>query len=168
RLRRSWSLRVRSFSFGYYPENSLFEERNHHVIHKIVDVLDSIRLRDVNMLKEASEKHFIRGCHNVTLGHTFHSFDNAVVKIDRFSNSVTIEHVAETSIKFEEDHLEGIKGSGKMSGSKNTSKLLESKRNFNILNDKSNREGSIQVLNEADTFVELKNKHRANLFVDIE
>ncbi|GJU30808.1 hypothetical protein Tco_1174397 [Tanacetum coccineum] len=51
---------------------------------------------------------------------------------------------------------------------KNTSKLLESKRNFNISNDKGDREGSNQASNEADAFVELKNEHRANLFIDIE
>ncbi|GKC64536.1 hypothetical protein Tco_1097134, partial [Tanacetum coccineum] len=44
---------------------------------------------------------------------------------------------------------------------------FSTKTNFNISDDEGDGESSIRVLNETDTFVELKNKHRANLFVDI-
>ncbi|GKC42893.1 hypothetical protein Tco_1060615 [Tanacetum coccineum] len=152
-----------------------------------MDVLDSIRVRDANMLKEASE------CHNVTLGYTFHSFGNVVGTIERFSNGETIEHVAKTSIRMVLDHLEGVKGSvypfdlkglTKRSfieesitdqqeivmgrNTKNMSKLLESKSDLNILDDKGDGEGTIQNLNKMDTFVEFKNEYRANLFDDVE
>ncbi|GJZ06352.1 hypothetical protein Tco_0540145 [Tanacetum coccineum] len=51
---------------------------------------------------------------------------------------------------------------------KNAGKFLKTKSDFDILNDKSDGEGSIQVTNKTDTFVELKNKYRSNFLVDIE
>ncbi|GKB89577.1 hypothetical protein Tco_0961849, partial [Tanacetum coccineum] len=65
-----------------------WERGNHDMIHKIVKVCDSIRVRGANMLKESSEKHSIKKCHNITLGHTFHPFGNVVSKIEWFSNGL--------------------------------------------------------------------------------
>ncbi|GKB47458.1 hypothetical protein Tco_0898211 [Tanacetum coccineum] len=47
-------------------------------------------------------------------------------------------------------------------------KFLKTKCDFDILNDESDGEGSIQVTNKTETFVELKNKYRENFLVDIE
>nr|GEV09456.1 hypothetical protein [Tanacetum cinerariifolium] len=52
--------------------------------------------------------------------------------------------------------------------SKNVGKFLEMKSDFDISNDESDGEGSIQVVNKTDTFVELKYKYLANILVNIE
>nr|GEU60858.1 hypothetical protein [Tanacetum cinerariifolium] len=50
----------------------------------------------------------------------------------------------------------------------NAGKFLKKKSDFDISNDESDGEGSIQVANKTDTFVELKYKYRVNFFVNIE
>ncbi|GKB16165.1 reverse transcriptase domain-containing protein, partial [Tanacetum coccineum] len=47
-------------------------------------------------------------------------------------------------------------------------KFLKMKYDFDISNDESDGEGSIQVTNKTDTFVELKDEYRVNFLVDIE
>ncbi|GJT03524.1 hypothetical protein Tco_0824693 [Tanacetum coccineum] len=71
------------FPFGMILK-TLFRERNHHVIHKIEIIRESMRMSNANMFKEASEKHSIRNCHIGTLGHTYHSLGNVVGKIKAF------------------------------------------------------------------------------------
>ncbi|GKD57818.1 hypothetical protein Tco_1291205, partial [Tanacetum coccineum] len=51
---------------------------------------------------------------------------------------------------------------------KNAGIFLKTKCDFDISNDESDGEGSIQATNKTVTFVELKNKYRANFLVDIE
>ncbi|GJV66117.1 hypothetical protein Tco_1476945 [Tanacetum coccineum] len=72
-IRKELELGARSFSIWHDPEDSLFGEGNHHVIHKIEIIRKCMRMSDANMLKEAS-------------------------KIKGFSNGETVDHVAETSI----------------------------------------------------------------------
>ncbi|GJT99114.1 hypothetical protein Tco_1094632 [Tanacetum coccineum] len=50
---------------------------------------------------------------------------------------------------------------------KNADKFLKTKCDFDISNDESGGEGSIQVTNKTNTFVKLKNKYRENFLVDV-
>ncbi|GJX18043.1 hypothetical protein Tco_0218875 [Tanacetum coccineum] len=50
----------------------------------------------------------------------------------------------------------------------NLSKVFESESSFDIIDDESNGESSIEVSNEANTFVKLKNEDGANLFINVE
>ncbi|GJZ38052.1 hypothetical protein Tco_0584243 [Tanacetum coccineum] len=50
----------------------------------------------------------------------------------------------------------------------NLSKVFESENGFDIIDDESNGESSIEVSNEANTFVKLKNEDGANLFINVE
>ncbi|GJW36547.1 hypothetical protein Tco_0059467 [Tanacetum coccineum] len=133
---RRRSLRVMPLSFRHNPENSLLGQGNHDMVHKVVMVRDSIRVRGTNMHKNASEKLSIRKCHDIAFGHTFHSLGKVASEIELFSNGETIEHIGETSIgkifvshetydvftkndfrffevdlQLENGHLEGIKSS---------------------------------------------------------
>ncbi|GKB10521.1 hypothetical protein Tco_0844444 [Tanacetum coccineum] len=69
-FRRSRSWKARPFSTWHDPEDSLFGERDHHVIHKIVIIREGMRMSDANMLKKSSEKHSIGKSHIGALGHT--------------------------------------------------------------------------------------------------
>ncbi|GJW63513.1 hypothetical protein Tco_0115397 [Tanacetum coccineum] len=51
---------------------------------------------------------------------------------------------------------------------KNAGKFLKTKSDFDISNDESDGESSIQVANKTDTFVELKYKYQTNFLVNIE
>ncbi|GJY33274.1 hypothetical protein Tco_0417743 [Tanacetum coccineum] len=50
---------------------------------------------------------------------------------------------------------------------KNSSKFLESETNLNIVDNKGNGNSFVQVSNESNASIELKDKHEANLFIDI-
>ncbi|GKB09311.1 hypothetical protein Tco_0837623 [Tanacetum coccineum] len=91
RLQQPWSLRVRPFFVGHNPKSSSLGVRDHDMIYKIVKIDDSIRVRDVNMFKEASEEHSIWKCHDIALGHTFHPFGNVVSEIKLFSNAMSTQ-----------------------------------------------------------------------------
>ncbi|GKG40141.1 hypothetical protein Tco_0466918 [Tanacetum coccineum] len=51
---------------------------------------------------------------------------------------------------------------------KNPGKFLKTKSDFNISNDESDGESSIQIANETNTFVELKYKNQADFLVNVE
>ncbi|GJU50712.1 hypothetical protein Tco_1220267 [Tanacetum coccineum] len=147
-----------------------------------------MRMGDANMLKKSSEKHSKGKSHNDALGHTNHSIGDVVGKIKVLSSGKTVEHVAETSIgmliisreaygifteddfpifEIRKEHHELARDPHE-EVDKCQSKFLKMKSDFDISNDKSDGEASIQVTNKTDTFVELKNKYRANFLVDIE
>nr|GEV21224.1 hypothetical protein [Tanacetum cinerariifolium] len=91
------------------------------------------RMGNTSMLKETGKEHSIRKSHVSTFGYTYHSIGNVVCKVEWFTNSETIEHIAKAGInvvfvpneaydiftkddlplhkiglQFGEDHLEGI------------------------------------------------------------
>nr|GEY26673.1 hypothetical protein [Tanacetum cinerariifolium] len=130
-----WEWEPRYFSTWHDPEDSLFGERDHHIIQKIEIIRECMRVRDANMLNKSSEKHPVGKSHIGALGYTNHSIDDVVGKIEVLSNGKIVEHVAETSIgvvlvsheaygifteddfsffkigfQFGNDHLEGVKG----------------------------------------------------------
>ncbi|GKC97192.1 hypothetical protein Tco_1167467, partial [Tanacetum coccineum] len=84
-------------SRGFFPPGMIlktpFGERDHHVIHKIEIIGECIRVRDTNMLNKSSEKHPIGKSHIGALGHTNHSIDDVVGKIEVLSSGKIVEHV---------------------------------------------------------------------------
>ncbi|GKC46464.1 hypothetical protein Tco_1064186, partial [Tanacetum coccineum] len=71
----SWISRRRQ---NFDSKSSSLGERDHDVIHKVVEVRGSIRMSGTDMLIEASEKHSIGKCHNIALGHTLNPFGDVV------------------------------------------------------------------------------------------
>ncbi|GKE23543.1 hypothetical protein Tco_1435055 [Tanacetum coccineum] len=51
---------------------------------------------------------------------------------------------------------------------KNSGEFLKTKSDFKIINDEGDGDGSIQITNETDAFVKLKDQHGENLLVHIE
>ncbi|GJV37258.1 hypothetical protein Tco_1409735, partial [Tanacetum coccineum] len=138
-----------------------------------------MRMSNANMFKEASEKHSIRKSHIGTLGHTYHPFGNVVGKIKGFSNGETVDHVAETSIRMvlvSGEAYDEVFDRIWLHESTRVHQEVDKCQDLNqhhlvgmrwAIQD-CDGESSIQATNEADAFVELKNKHGANLLVDIE
>ncbi|GJT83067.1 hypothetical protein Tco_1057409 [Tanacetum coccineum] len=171
-----------------------------------------IRMSNMNMLKEASEERSLRKSHVGTFGHTYHSIGNVVCKVEWFTDSKIVEHIAKACIRvvfvpskaydiftkddlplhkiglqFGEDHLEGIESdvySFNLTGlaerpfgsvhtnsltrnAKNSGEFLKTKSDFKIINDEGDGDGSIQITNEMNTFVKLKDEHEANLLVHV-
>ncbi|GKB93601.1 hypothetical protein Tco_0979738 [Tanacetum coccineum] len=86
------------FRHGMILKTLLLGERDHHVIHKIKVIRECMWIGDANILNKSSEKHSIGKSHIGALGHTNHSIDHVVGKIEVFPISKAVEHVAETSI----------------------------------------------------------------------
>ncbi|GKA26529.1 hypothetical protein Tco_0712638 [Tanacetum coccineum] len=92
-------------------------------------------------------------------------------------------------IQFGEEHLEGIESdvySFDLTGlaerslveqsvhinslaknAKNSGEFLKTESDFKIINDEGDGDGSIQITNGTDTFVQLKNEHGANILVHV-
>ncbi|GJR74035.1 hypothetical protein Tco_0086400 [Tanacetum coccineum] len=133
---------MRLFAFGFQSEDSVVGERDHDMVHKLKVIGKRIWLFGLDIFKKPSEKHGIRESHFTTLSHTHHSMSDIVSKIEVFASGEIIEHVTQGCI-----------------GSEN---------GFDIIDDESNGESSIEVSNEANTFVKLKNEDGANLFINVE
>nr|GEW41899.1 hypothetical protein [Tanacetum cinerariifolium] len=87
------------FSTWHDPKDFPFGERDHHVIHKIEIIRECMRIRDADMFNKSSEKHSTWKSHIGAPGHTNHSIDDVVGKIEMLSSGKTVEHVAKTSIR---------------------------------------------------------------------
>ncbi|GKB98354.1 hypothetical protein Tco_0984491 [Tanacetum coccineum] len=108
---------------------------------------------DLNMLEELSEEHGIWKSHLTTLSHAHHSVDDVVCEVETFADGETIKHVAKRHVWmiFVTSETNGIFIEN------------ESENGFDIVNSKPHANGSVKVLNEMETLIELKDEDGAKI-----
>nr|GEX32414.1 hypothetical protein [Tanacetum cinerariifolium] len=151
---KSW--KTRPFSLMLESKDSLLGKRDHHVIYKIEFIRVGIWVFGTNIFKESSEKHSIGKSHVGTFGHTYHSVDDVVGKVEIFHRtkhrgSKTIFHEVEDKSRDENQHH--FRGMGWAIREcthkfldyefKNPSELLKRKSYFEIVDDEGNGNSSI-------------------------
>nr|GEY31113.1 hypothetical protein [Tanacetum cinerariifolium] len=165
---KSKSLRVRPFSINHYPMRLAFGERDHDVVHKIVKVRERKWMGGVDMPIEARIE-------NNVFAFDFASFsrgsciENGVTDHFRIFNGREVDSgILIDAIRrgcngpFGQEHAYTFIGN-----TKDSSKFLESETYLNIVDDEGDGDRFIKISNETNTFVKLKDKHGANLLVDI-
>ncbi|GKD77051.1 hypothetical protein Tco_1339672 [Tanacetum coccineum] len=132
-------------------------------------------------------KHVTQGCIGVIFvtGETYGIFTNDGAPLLEFVSQFGVDHLKGVKDNvFTFDFLvlgfrscvgQGVKNQGWIFvgrrievGVRITIKVFESKSGFDIVDDESNGESSIEVSNEANTFVKLKNEEGENMFINVE
>ncbi|GJY16976.1 hypothetical protein Tco_0387398 [Tanacetum coccineum] len=73
-------------------------ERDHHMIHEIEFIRESVWMIGTDVFKESGEEHSVGKCHIGTFSHTHHSVGNVVGEVEGVFNGEAVENVAKTSV----------------------------------------------------------------------
>ncbi|GJY76071.1 hypothetical protein Tco_0481187 [Tanacetum coccineum] len=143
-----------------------------HTYHSMSDIVSKIEM----FVSGETIEHVTQGCIGVIFvtGEAYGIFTNDDVPLLEFISLFDVDHlkgVEDNVFSFDFSAIRKCTHTHTHTFTRNfenLSKVFESESGFNIVDDESNGESSIEVLNEANTFVKLKNEDGENLFINDE